>query len=199
MRVTSFRMVDGRVRNLPGHWERLGLTPTLQRSVRAQLREFGPEPCFPQVSHTGVVTYRPDRPFSDVVSVDSQSHLDERTHPTVKGPDLGYLSELMAQSRRRGFDEGLLVDERGALVEGIFSALIVFTPLGPVVPDHPRQLPSTTLELVTEFLGGIPRSPLTPEGQPMWLLNAFSGVRTTDPAHPVAEVNRWLWERAERV
>lgn len=199
MKVTSFRMMDGRVRNLQGHWERLGLSPSLQHSVRAQLREFGPEPCFPQVSANGEVTFRPDRPISELVSVDPVPHLDRRYNPTVKGPDLPLLSELMQASKQRGYQEGLLVDSGGFLVEGIFSALIVFTPDGPVVPEHSRQLASTTLAQVTEFFGRLPRKKLRPEGHPMWLLNAFSGVRTTSVDHPVTEVNRWLWERAEPV
>lgn len=199
MRVTSFRMVDGRVRNLQGHWERLGLSSSLQDRVRAQLREFGPEPCFPQVSAIGEVQYRPDRPHSELVSVDPVPHLDCRSAPTVKGPDLPLLGELMRVSQRRGFVEGLLVDADGFLVEGIFSALIVFTPEGPVVPEHTRQLPSTTLAQVTEFFGGLSRRPLTPEGHPMWLLNAFSGVRTTSADYPVSDVNHWLWDRAETV
>lgn len=91
------------------------------------------------------------------------------------------------------------MDADGFLIEGIFSALIVFTPDGPVVPEHPRQLASTTLAQVTEFFGELPRKRLRPEGHPMWLLNAFSGVRTTSANYPVDEINRWLWRHAERV
>lgn len=199
MRVTSFRMVDSQVRNLQGHWERLGLSPSLQHSVRARLREFGPEPCFPQVSASGEVQYRPDRPFSELVSVDPVPHLDCRSTPTIKGPDMPLLAKHMRVSQGRGYAEGLLVDSEGFLVEGIFSALIVFTPDGPVVPEHPSQLPSTTLAQVTEFFGGLSRQPLKAEGHPMWLLNAFSGVRTTSTDFPVAEVNQWLWDQAETV
>lgn len=199
MTVTSFRMVDGRVRNLQGHWKRLGLSPSLQLQVRAQLHTFGPEPCFPHISAEGEVQYRPDRAFAELVKVDPLPHLDTRTKPTIKGPDLPQLAELMQISRQRSYGEGLLVDADGFLIEGIFSALIVFAPDGPVVPEHPRQLASTTLAQATDFFGGLPRKRLRPEGHPMWLLNALSGVRTTSANYPVDEVNRWLWARAERV
>ncbi|QMV85862.1 hypothetical protein HW450_03775 [Corynebacterium hindlerae] len=199
MTVTSFRMVGGRVRGLELHWRRLGLSPQVQREVRKQLRGFGPDPCFPLVRSTGEVEYRPDRPIKDLISVDPVPHLDQRSNPTCKGPDLDWLAGTISTSQSRGYDEGLLVDGDGFLVEGIFSALIVFTPSGPVVPAHPRQLGSTTLQQVTEFFGGLPTRQLRPEGHPMWLLNAFSGVRTTSAEYPVDEINAWLWARADLV
>lgn len=199
MTVTSFRMVDGRVRNLGAHFERLRLTPDRVRSVRAELRAFGPEPCFPQVTDTAEVLFRPDRPFTEVIRVDPTPHLDERTQPTIKGPDLAWLAARHQESQARGFDEGVLIDKQGLIVEGLFSALIVWRD-GPVLSAHPDALPSTTAQQLSRLL------PITQDvitvadlSRPMWLLNAFSGVRTTSADYPVTEINRRLWALADKV
>lgn len=191
-------MVDGRVRNLTAHYERLDITdPT---AINAQLRSAGPGAFFPLIDASGTVTLRPDRPFSPLITVDPRPHLDARTNPTVKGPDLAWLAERQAASQRRGFDEGILMDSSGVLVEGVFSALIVWRDGEPVASAHPRALNSTTLAAVRQLMD-IDLDLLTPEDlcQPLWLLNAFSGVRTTDESYPVEKINARLWELAEPV
>lgn len=173
---------------------RLGLSSPQERYVREQLRG-APDACFPMVTDRGEVTIRPDRPIKELISVDPTGHLDMRRYPTVKGPDLPWLGTRLEMSRKRGFDEGLLVDSLGVPIEGIFSALVVWRE-EPIVSAHPRALESTTAALL-----GFRRDILTPEDlcRPLWLLNAFSGVRTTHPDYPVAEVNRLLWEQADEV
>ncbi|MEJ5927647.1 aminotransferase class IV [Corynebacterium sp. H128] len=206
MRVTSFRMISGHVRGLSYHFERLGLDEEHVEQVRRQLRQAGAAACFPLVSAAGDVTLRPDRRVPMTVTIDPIPHLDERSDPTVKGPDLDWLAQCQQLSKRRGYDEGLLADARGTIVEGVFSALLVFEENSAVFSSHPRALPSTTARLAQEFFRecGIPMQhrllELADLEKGCWLLNAFSGARTTRGHDRLAqEFNSWAWRHAERV
>ncbi|WP_047239781.1 aminotransferase class IV [Corynebacterium epidermidicanis] len=194
-------MVDGKVRNLGAHFERLGLDLEQQQMVRTQLREAATGASNPLVRADGQVQHRPDRPFSALIGVDPIPHLDLRTQPTRKGPDLVWLTTRLRQSERRGFAEGLLSQD-GLVVEGIFSALICFDSGVAEFCTHPRTLNSTTLPPVLEFLrsSGLVVRPCSGWRSPkrLWLLNAFSGVRSAGGPDPTS-VNRWLWDHADVV
>lgn len=199
--LTSFRLIDSHVRNLTAHFDRLGLSPAQREVVRAQLREAPPGASNPLVFADGTVQHRPDRPFSAEISVDPIPHEDLRIAPTTKGPDLPWLATRLARSTARGFDEGLLSYD-GLIVEGIFSAPIRFSGRTCFWSNHPRALPSTTLPSVLDFLRQagyeVRDEPGFREFGPLWLINAFSGVRAAGGPDP-REVNAWLWAQAERV
>ena len=196
--ATSFRMVDGRVRCWDAHINRLGpLLPVgAERYIRSELRAAGPGAFNPMVTAgpDGVeVLIRPDRGFSDLVTVDAIGHRDLRRAPTVKGPDLGWLAGRLAESRGRGAGEGLLLDDSGRVVEAVYSAVLVLGSGRATLVRHPRSLESTTAAGVSGYLrcAGwtvIDRAAVTPGelmDSPVWLLNAFSGVRA---------VSRWITE-----
>ncbi|MDU0478117.1 hypothetical protein QVA66_02560 [Staphylococcus chromogenes] len=201
MNCTSFRLIDGRVRNLTAHFQRLGLNADQERAARAALRAAPPGASNPLVWADGSVRHRPDRSFAPRITVDPIAHLDLRQYPTVKGPDLAWLSERLGISRQRGYDEGLLW-HHGRIVEGIFSALITFDGTTASYSTHPRALSSTTLRPVLDYLAaeGFDLQPVAGfvHVGPLWLLNAFSGVRSAGGPDP-APVNQWLWEQAEEV
>lgn len=188
--------------NFPGHITRLGLTPDLEVHVRRQLRAAPPGASNLLVRADGSVLHRPDRPFSDLITVDPRPHVDLRAEPTIKGPDLEWLATRLGISRERGYDEGFL-QYNGRIVEAIFSALIMFDRDCAVCSTHPRALPSTTLPLVKDWLVGagyqveeVPGFASIPTNSRLWLVNAFSGVRSANGPDPEA-ANRWLWERAD--
>ena len=88
--MTSFRMVDGRVRGLDLHLERLRTysalesvpwTTEVEQAILGRLRSFGPGPCNPKISLEGtqwVVTHRPDRVVEDAAIVRAHPVPDER-------------------------------------------------------------------------------------------------------------------------
>ena len=224
--ATSFRMVDGRVRCWGAHMDRLGpfLSEGVESRIRSELRTAGPGAFNPMVSvgPDGVeVLIRPDRGFSDRVTVDAVGHRDLRRYPTVKGPDLGWLAVRLATSRERGAGEGLLLDDSGHVVEAVYSAILVLGRGRATLVRHPRSLESTTAAGVSCYLRRAgwtvtDRAEITPGDlmdSPVWLLNAFSGVRavsgwvtaagiatapdaTTAGPGGVAGVGAWLWGNA---
>lgn len=224
MRTTSFRLVDGRVRNLNGHFQRLRLDGKQLARVRAELRAAGPGAHYPIVRAAGSsveVVIRPDRPFKPDIVLDAHAHKDQRLLPTVKGPDLGWLATRRDISRRRGCDEGLL-RHAGSIVEGVFTSPVVFHGNTVLWSTHPRALPSTTNGQLLPLLQahGFTLRPVSGfamhqlrDGE-LWLVNAFAGIRkvtawmeygaletaTSSPGAPdIAEANAWLWEQAEEV
>ncbi|MDO4686578.1 MAG: hypothetical protein Q4A92_08500 [Corynebacterium sp.] len=223
MRATSFRLVDGRVRNLTGHLQRLRLDEKQLNRVRTALRAAGPGAFHPIVRATGSsveISIRPDKAIKPRIVLDAHPHKDQRLTPTLKGPDLGWLATRMDISRRRGCDEGLLV-HNGKLVEAIYSAPIVFLDNKVLWSAHPRALPSTTSAQILPFLESLGYFLQPVNGFAMhqlhdgeiWLVNAFAGIRTVsnwmeygalEPAPSgmapdMDEVNAWLWEQAEEV
>lgn len=131
--------------------------------------------------------------------------------------------------RRAGSDAGLLIDERGNVISGVFSA-VLFLDLGNGtvnVSAHQRAAESVTLEAALKLLTD---SGLTvvehPEGLTMlqlrsnetWLLSSMEGVRKVTGWHEYGsvlvprslnaprmgapthrEINRWMWEQATEV
>ncbi|MDO5076267.1 aminotransferase class IV [Corynebacterium sp.] len=223
MRSTSFRLVDGRVRNLNGHLQRLRLDGKQLARVRTELRAAGPGAYHPIIRAAGSsveVVIRPDRPIEPTIIIDAHPHKDQRLLPTVKGPDLGWLSTRMDISRRRGCSEGLLT-YNNKIVEGIFTSPLVFHGTTVLWSAHPRALPSTTNGQLLPLLQahGFTLKPVRGfavhelrDGE-VWLVNAFAGIRkvtqwmeygalesaASGSAPDIAEANAWLWEQAEEV
>lgn len=207
-RATSFRMLNGRVRNLDGHLRRLGLDmkseEMLLSELRRQFAEFaarGEEAANPIVYVSGDqwrINMRSDRPFDSIIMVDVVGHLDERHRPLIKGPDLPWLSTRMEVSRSRGADEGILVDRAGNIIEGIYSHIVAFSDEHAIVSGHSRTMPSVTAEQVMnelrdQSLDVVMRSHGFTLDELMdaevWFLNAFSGIR---------RVSGWIGEYSKR-
>lgn len=207
-RATSFRMLNGHVRNLDGHLRRLGLDADLKEVFLSELRlmfqEFtaqGDKAANPIVYVSGdqwQIKMRPDRPFESMIMVDAMGHLDKRSRPLIKGPDLPWLSTRMEVSRSRGADEGILVDRAGNVIEGIYSHIVAFSDEQAIVSGHSRTMPSVTAEQVVnelrdQSLDVVMRSHGFSLDDLMdaevWFLNAFSGIR---------RVSGWIGEYSKR-
>ncbi|MBI8999900.1 aminotransferase class IV [Corynebacterium sp. CCM 9185] len=227
--ATSFRMVDGRVRCWGAHMDRLipFLPDGAESRIRSELRAAGPGAFNPLVSvrSNGVeVLIRPDRELSDRVTVDAVGHRDLRRSPTVKGPDIGWLADRLAESRGRGAGEGLLLDDSCHVVEAVYSAVLVLGRGRATLIRHPRSLESTTAAGISEYLRSAgwtvtDRADITPRelmDSPIWLLNAFSGVRAvsgwitaagavaapeavTAGPEGLGGAGAWLWENATEI
>jgi branched-subunit amino acid aminotransferase/4-amino-4-deoxychorismate lyase len=108
-----------------------------------------------------------------------------RVAPTVKGPDLGVLSDLRRDARRTGADEALLSDAAGHALETSQSSLIWWR--GDVlccVPDDVAALPGITRQLLIELAEGTGQRverelvrPVELDGLEGWMVNALHGLR----------------------
>jgi len=116
VRATSFRVRDGKVRNLAGHLERLGLSEAESQRLRTELRQrvhdaaaSGAHAINPIIwADTGswTIDVRPDRTIKSHIIMDAHPHNDERRQPQVKGPDLMWLSTRMNITKGRGAADG---------------------------------------------------------------------------------------------
>lgn len=232
--ASTFLMCDGRVANLDVHLKRLqeetSFDPELVREIRVKLREAGPGVFRPLIrvgKTTATVELHPSVMPAEEVTVDAEGILDQRRHPTRKGPDFGWQIRHLNMLRHSGSDAGLLIDDRGYVISGVFSA-VLFLEDGTVnISAHPRATDSITLDAVLEMLteAGLPVVE-HPEGFTMpqlrsnetWLLSSVEGVRKVTgwleygsvlpqrnanpprmgaPTH--REINQRLWEQAGEV
>lgn len=196
MRATSFRVRDGKVRNLAGHLERLGLSEAESQRLRTELRQrvhdaaaSGAHAINPIIwADTGswTIDVRPDRTIKSHIIMDAHPHNDERRQPQVKGPDLMWLSTRMNITKGRGADEGLLKAPSGRIIEGIYAHLIALQGNKVAVSTHPRTLRSITAAQVIPYLQQCGMTVVErTEGftlqelheAEVWDLNAFSGIR----------------------
>lgn len=236
MYVSTFLMRDGRVANLEAHLNRLREettdNPVLVDEVRAKLREAGPgifRPAIRVGQTTVTVELHPSIMPAEEITVDAEGILDQRRHPTRKGPDFGWQIRHLNMLRHSDSDAGLLIDERGNVISGVFSA-VLFLDLkeGTVnVSAHQRASDSVTLEAALELLTGAGlRIVEHPEGLTMlqlrsnetWLLSSMEGVRKVTGwleygsvlapsslnaprlgAPTHREINQRMWEQAGEV
>lgn len=232
--ASTFLMRDGRVANLDAHLDRLreetAFNPRIVDEVRAKLRDAGPGVFRPVIrvgKTTVTVDLRPSvMPVEEIV-VDAEGIRDQRRYPTRKGPDFGWQIRHLSMLRHSGADAGLLIDERGNVISGIFSA-ILFLDEGTVnVSAHPRAAESITLDAALEMLTAAGLSVVEhPEGLTMpqlrrhetWFLSSIEGVRKVTgwreygsvlpprvdnpprlgaPTH--REINQRMWELAGEI
>lgn len=236
MYVSTFLMRDGRVANLEAHLNRLReettYNPELVDEVRVKLREAGPGIFRPtiRVGRTTVsVELHPAIMPAEEITVNAEGILDQRRHPTRKGPDFGWQFRHLNMLRHSGADAGLLIDERGNVISGVFSTVLFLNHRdGTVnVSAHPRASESITLEAALEILTEAGLKVVEhPEGLTMlqlrsnetWLLSSMEGVRKVTgwmeygsvlapssinaprlSAPTHGEINQRLWERAGEV
>ncbi|GAB3710437.1 aminotransferase class IV [Corynebacterium nasicanis] len=234
MYTLTFMMRDGHVPNLDDHLDRLrteaAYNPFAVDQVRTQLREAGPGVFRPhiQVGRTTItVDLHPAIMPREEVTVDAEGIPDQRRHPTRKGPDYGWQMRHLHMLRNSGSDAGLLLDDRGMVISGIFSALLFLRDGAAHVSSHPRTAESITLNAALELLteAGVsvvehPEGFTMPQlrGNETWLLSSVEGVRQITgwleygsvlppremnrprmgaPTH--REINELMWERAGEV
>ncbi|MDO5671069.1 MAG: aminotransferase class IV [Corynebacterium sp.] len=232
--TSTFMMRDGRVANLDAHLDRLRSeaadNPDAVEEVREQLREAGPGIFRPhiQVGRTSLtVTLTPAIMPREEATVDAEGIPDQRRRPTRKGPDFGWQIRQLNMLRHSGSDAGLLIDERGMVISGIFSAILFLKDGTANISAHPRAVESITLNAALEMLTEAGVSVVEhPEGFTMqqlrshetWLLSSVEGVRKvtgwleygsvltprdTNPPRMGApthrEINARMWELADEV
>ncbi|QGU03987.1 aminotransferase class IV [Corynebacterium comes] len=232
--ASTFLMRDGRVANLDAHLTRLreetAFNPHIVEHVREELRDAGPgifRPLIRVGKTTVTVDLQPSMMPAEEITVDAEGIIDLRRHPTRKGPDFGWQIRQLNMLRHSGSDAGLLIDERGNVISGVFSA-VLFLQEGTVnISAHPRASDSVTLDAALEMLTeeGL-RVIEHPEGLTMtqlrgnetWLLSSVEGVRKVTgwleygsvlpprisnpprmgaPTH--REINQRMWELAGEV
>ncbi|AJK68255.1 aminotransferase class IV [Corynebacterium marinum] len=232
--ASTFLMRDHRVANLDAHLARLreetSFDPGMVDEVRTQLREAGNGIYRPLVrvgSTTVTVELHPSIMPAEEITVDAEGILDQRRHPTRKGPDFGWQIRHLNMLRHSGSDAGMLIDQRGNVISGVFSA-ILFLREGTVnISAHPRASDSITLDAALEMLTDAGLSVVEhPEGLTMpqlrgnetWFLNSVEGVRKVTgwreygsvlaprnlnpprmgaPTH--REINQRMWELAGEI
>ena len=157
--TSIFTMRDGRVANLDAHLDRLreeaAHNPNAVEQVRTRLREAGPGVYRPliQVGRTTLdVELYPSLLVNDEAVVDAQGILDQRRRPTRKGPDFGWQARQLNMLRHSGSDAGLLIDEQGMVIQGIFSAVLFLKEGTANVSAHPRAAASITLDAALEMI-----------------------------------------------
>lgn len=229
MYKTSFRQVDGRVRNLSEHMLRLGgvLTPSDQMNIRQRLQAIGSSSCVVVIRAERSfweVDIRPDIDTSAPLRVSGHAIKDERRSPLHHSANSIWIKRQLDAVQRVSADEGLLTDRTGRVLQGLFSSIIVITGATAHISTHPDTLPSVLENPVLKFLGsmGVTVHP-HPKGLPryvlrrgeVWFVDSYAGIRPVDrwveygaasPAyhhsspHISAEkANEWLWETAEHV
>ncbi|WKD61715.1 hypothetical protein CCICO_08515 [Corynebacterium ciconiae DSM 44920] len=226
---TSFRQIDGRVRNFGEHLNRLGLhlSESDREGIRAQLRGAGQGSFFPIIEAERSywnVRLRPDVPTAERICVAAQLLRDQRRAPASYGVDYPWLKHHLDRVIHAGADEGLLSDGHGRVLQGIFSTIIVITGATAHISTHPSSHASVLREPVLDYLvslgvdvhphdKGLPPY-LLGRGE-VWYVDSLAGVRqverwmeygTTRPARThssphidVTAANAWLWDHADTV
>lgn len=169
-----------------------------------------------------IVEFRPVEDYADELIMDAAGTRDQRVHPTLPGSDRGWQSRQLAEARRRGAGESLLLDESGQVISAIASPLLLLEGANFHVSAHPRATPSVMLEdIVSHLLDqglqlidapmGFSMPPLR-RGE-VWVLDSVGGVRKVSgwleygsilgvrplpqripPTHLAVEA--WRWEQA---
>lgn len=232
--TSTFMMRDGHVANLDAHLDRLRAeashNPHAVDEVLAKLREAPTGVYRPhiQVGWTTItVELHPAIMPREEVTVDAEGIPDQRRRPNRKGPDFGWQMRQLHMLRHSGSDAGLLIDDRGMVISGIFSALLFLRDGTANISAHPRAAESITLNAALELLteAGVsvvehPEGFTMPQlrGNETWLLSSVEGVRKITgwleygsvlpprdgnrprmgvPTH--REINEHMWQRAGKV
>jgi len=112
---------------------------------------------------------------------------DPRTHPLVKGPDLEALLRLRSNVAPLGATEAVILDAQGAIVEGAYSSVVVWTSGSDVLTIVPRstpRLPGITEQVVLDSARregvSVEERTLFPQdldNATVWILSALHGIR----------------------
>ncbi|MEX3504736.1 hypothetical protein [Corynebacterium sp. LK2510] len=157
MHVFTFAVSEGTVVDAPAYLRalrELGVSSADLNRLRVDLAVVsGTRKAIVEVGH-GVVslTLRPLAPLPDEVVLSATAVRDQRTHPEVCGPDLGWQRSCLAAL---GTHEGLLIDASSRIPQAIAAPLLtISTGESPVVTvsGHPRTTPSIALDGVVDVL-----------------------------------------------
>lgn len=215
MIVDSLLVRDHRAVGLELHRRRFGAGyPDLARAVPAEGEWF------PRISREGgeraEVELRPAPSLRESTVLWVPPESDPRRAPRLKGPDLEALGELRARAREQGADDALLWGARG-VYEAANAALVFFDGRECIAGPAARTLESTTV--AASVAAGLIPQPRRREisleqalALPALAASALHGwtpvvgwrLGAEELAAPawggeVAELNRRLWERADRV
>ncbi|MDO5668557.1 MAG: aminotransferase class IV [Corynebacterium sp.] len=174
--VDSWLVQGGHVAHWHLHVARFG-HPEFMAAVRVPAEGAW----FPRVEKHGEELYlrvRPAPPLRTQTVLWVPPTPDPRLNPTVKGPDLGVLGELRAQAQALGADDAVLWTGDGLVAEGANCALAWWEDGHLMFPEHPEQLPSTTVQATREAYSFTGTRPITPEELqtfPVWAGSALHG------------------------
>lgn len=200
MVTVEFALRDKRVAELPQLIKTLhtssGFGPEREAALLARLRAAGPgshRVVLRSTPGTFTVETHPIPPAAtDQVILDAAGTTDQRTHPTVPGPDRGWQSRQLARVRSEGAGESVLLDDQGAVISAIAAPLVLLTDAEVHVSAHPRAAPSGVLDSVMVYLTGLGLSVVEePDGFAMSQLRRGE-VWVLDPVAGVQLVTGWL-------
>ncbi len=198
----SWLIADGKVRALALHEQRFceactRLLPDLGGStVRAFLRSVRPllprtGRWFPRIELQQApaaelaVWLRPAPDPAARTTLWIAPGADPRSHPQVKGPDLGVLAVLREQAHAEGADDAVLCASDGSILEAAHSSVVWWRNEILCIPTaESRILPSVTRRLLLERAArrriGVIREHMRPaelDAVETWTLNALHGIR----------------------
>ncbi len=209
----SFRVVGGRARGIEHHLARFLSGAAALRDRGAEVRSAGSATVdieafvadaraaiaasshahpstavFPRIElrerGDARLLMRPSPPLSSSAVLATASH-DPRRVPTVKGPDLERLASLRTAAQALGADEAVILDARGRVIEGAYSALL-WSRGGRLyaVGTDAARIPSVTERIVGDALraSGDELASAHPtldelSGAAIWVLSALHGAR----------------------
>lgn len=224
----SFRVAGGHARGLALHRERFldGSRAQLGSHAVARVAAFVDDavatirhtanahpdtPLFPRIElrarGDARLLLRPSPPLTTSVTLATATS-DPRTIPTVKGPDLERLGALRTAAQAAGADEAVILDARGRVIEGAYSALLWSRENRlHVIAEAAARIPSVTERLVLDAARASGRavSAAQPtldalDGAAVWVLSALHGARAVtswvDGPSVAADVATDAWLRA---
>ena len=176
--VDSWLVQDGHMAHPHLHVARFG-HPEFMAAVPGRVPVEGA--WFPRVEKHGPELYlrvRPAPPLRTQTVLWVPPTPDPRREPRVKGPDLRVLGELRALAQIHGADDAVLWTDDGLVAEGANCALAWWEDGRLMFPEHPRQLPSTTVQATREALSFTGARPITVDELltfPVWAGSALHG------------------------
>ena len=175
--VDSWLQRDGHVDYWHLHKRRFGHAGFMDAAVARVCAEGW---WFPRVEKHGDVLYlrvRPAPALRTETVLWIPATPDPRRRPRVKGPDLEVLRDLREQAQGFGADDALLWTADGLVAEGAHCAVSWWEDGRLMVPEHPDQLPSTTVA-ATRQRREVDTRPITVEELrtfPVWAGSALHG------------------------
>lgn len=187
MEVFTFVVRDGAVIDLHSYLQEiaaLGVSHSDLQRLKLRIAEVsGVRRAVIDVAHgTAALSLRPLPARPSEITMDSTPIRDARRFPARRGADLGWQHRQLMSIHA---DEGVLVDDRGAVVSSITSPLVMIKEGTAHVSAHPRTADSIALEGVVAILEqrGVPVRRLE-EGfslrelraNEVWVVNSLYGA-----------------------
>lgn len=200
MVTVEFALRDRRVAEFPELIQALrdngSFGPEREAALVARLHSAGPGDhriVLRTTPGTFTVDTRPIPPAAtDQVILDAAGTSDQRTRPTIPGPDRGWQSRQLARARGEGAGESVLLAEDGAVISAIAAPLLLLSDAAVHISAHPRATPSTVLDAVVAHLTELGLTVVEhPDGFTQSQLRSGE-VWVLDPVAGVQLVTGWL-------